>query len=179
MIIYLNPGHDRVLDPGAINTKLGLQECDIAYELAEKIKSYIEQNGITVAIGQHDDLYRICDQANDMGADLFVSLHFNAFNNRATGTETLVSGSAASLILGHHIQSRLKSVLALPDRGLKERPGLFVLRNTAMPAVLVEVCFIDNDYDIKHYLDREDAVARAIAEGIAAYTQGLEATTSA
>lgn len=95
-----------------------------------------------------------------------MSLHFNAFNKRAAGTETLISHTAESLLLGHAIQSNIKAVLNLPDRGLKERPGLFVLRNTVMPAVIVEVCFIDNDYDVCQYQSRVDAVARAIATGI-------------
>lgn len=166
MKVYLNAGHDRLLDPGAVNAALGLRECDLAYELAQQVKGYLERNGAAVLFGQQDDLYAICNEANDAEADVFVSLHFNAFNKRAAGTETLISHSADSLLLGHAIQSNIKAVLNLPDRGLKERPGLFVLRSTAMPAVIVEVCFIDNDYDIRQYQRRADDVARAIATGI-------------
>lgn len=169
MNIYLNPGHDKALDSGAVNRNLNLRECDLAYELAQLIKTYLERHGIHVVIGQNDDLYRICGEANSWPADYFLSIHFNAFNTRATGTETLVSGSLDSLLLGHSIQANLKAVLCLPDRGIKERPGMFVLRNTAMPAVLVEVCFLDNDYDIKRYFDKKDDVARAIATAIVQY----------
>ena len=72
-------------------------------------------------------------------------------------------------MLGHCIQSNLKAVLNLPNRGLKERPGLFVLRSTMMPAILVEVCFIDNDCDWRRYEAHKDAAARAIATGIMQY----------
>ena len=72
-------------------------------------------------------------------------------------------------MLGHCIQSNLKAVLNLPNRGLKERPGLFVLRSTMMPAVLVEVCFLDNDSDWRRYAAHKDAAARAIATGIMQY----------
>lgn len=166
MKVYLNAGHDRNLDSGAVNAALGLRECDLTYELAQQVKAYLERNGAAVLFGQQDDLYVICGEANDAEADVFVSLHFNAFNKRAAGTETLVSQSPDSLLLGHAIQSNVKAVLNLPDRGLKERPGLFVLRSTVMPAVVVEVCFIDNDCDIRQYQRRADDVARAIATGI-------------
>ena len=130
MKIYLNAGHDRLLDSGAVNEAMGLRECDLAYELAQKVKGYLERNGVAVLFGQQDNLYAVCGEANDAEADAFVSLHFNAFNKRAAGTETLISHTAESLLLGHAIQSNIKAVLNLPDRGLKERPGLFVLRNT-------------------------------------------------
>lgn len=119
MKVYLNAGHDRQLDPGAVNRRLNLRECDAAYELALGVQQYLERNGIAVVFGQDDDLYRICDQANQAECDLFVSIHFNAYNGRASGTETLISGSTGSLMLGHCIQTNLKAVLNLPNRGLK------------------------------------------------------------
>lgn len=169
MKVYVNAGHDRHLDSGAVNPRLNLRECDAAYELACLVKKYLEGNGIAVLFGQKDDLYAVCDEANREDCDLFISLHFNAFNGRASGTETLISGSTGSLMLGHCIQSNLRAVLNLPNRGLKERPGLFVLRSTVMPAVLVEVCFIDNDFDWRRYAVHKDDAARAIAMGIMQY----------
>ena len=82
MKVYLNAGHDRQLDPGAVNRRLHLCECDAAYELALGIQQYLERNGIAVVFGQDDDLYRICDQANQAECDLFVSIHFNAYNRQ-------------------------------------------------------------------------------------------------
>ena len=168
MLVYLNPGHDRELDCGALNKHSGTRECDKAYELACKIQDYLESQNVPACVGQDDNLYAVCDDANEKGADLFISIHFNAFNEMATGTETLISSTPASLILGHCIQSHLKAVLGLPDRGLKERMGMFVLRNTIMPAVIVEVCFIDNDKDLARYTGKEDKTAEAIGNGILA-----------
>ncbi|MDD6860749.1 MAG: N-acetylmuramoyl-L-alanine amidase, partial [Megasphaera elsdenii] len=110
MKVYLNAGHDRQLDSGAVNRRLNLRECDAAYELALGVQQYLERNGIAVVFGQDDDLYHICDQANQAECDLFVSIHFNAYNGRASGTETLISGSTGSLMLGHCIQTNLKAV---------------------------------------------------------------------
>ncbi len=169
MICYLNPGHDRQLDSGAVNRHCGIRECDLAWELGEAVKGLLEVQGLTVHMRQSDDLFTVCDEANAIDADIFVSLHFNAFNCRASGTETLISSSPSSLILGHCIQSHLVRTLELPNRGLKERAGLYVLRNTAMPAVLVEICFVDNDCDLARYQVRQEKVAQAIADGIITY----------
>lgn len=174
MKVYLNAGHDRLLDSGAVNQSLDLRECDAAYELACLVRHYLEENGIAVLFGQKDNLYSICEEANGEDCDIFISLHFNAFNSRASGTETLISGSTGSLMLGHCIQSNLKAVLNLPNRGLKERPGLFVLRSTMMPAVLVEVCFLDNDSDWRRYAAHKDEAARAIATGIMQYPHQMQ-----
>lgn len=59
--------------------------------------------------------------------------------------------------------------LGTKDRGIKERPGLIVLRDTAMPAVLIETAFIDNDEDCQLLLEKTDDFARAIARGVTDY----------
>ena len=55
------------------------------------------------------------------------------------------------------------------DRGLKERPNLSVLRNTDMPAILIEMGFIDNDHDVVLLEDKQDTLAKAIARGVTDY----------
>ncbi|MUP47972.1 N-acetylmuramoyl-L-alanine amidase [Veillonellaceae bacterium M2-8] len=169
MKVFLNPGHDRKLDSGAINRTLKLRECDWAYDLGTRVKRYLEKQQVTVEMEQQDNLYEVCEHANKSGADLFVSLHFNAFNTRASGTEVFVSNTPASVLLGHIILSHIHAVLPLPNRGIKERMELFVLRQTIMPAVLVEPCFIDNNTDVRMYTGKEDACAKAIATGIMQY----------
>lgn len=80
MKIYLNAGHDRQLDSGAVNQRLNIRECDEAYTLSLLVQQYLEHNGMAVLFGQNDDLYAVCDEANAAECDLFVSIHFNAFN---------------------------------------------------------------------------------------------------
>lgn len=178
MLVYLNPGHDRRLDSGAVNQNLHLRECDLAWALGVKVKDYLLANDIDVILKQDDDLNGICHDANTSGADIFVSLHFNGFNGRATGTETLISYTPSSLILGHCIQSYVRAVLCLPDRGIKERNDLRVITGTAMPACLLETCFIDNDTDINRYFKYADKVARAIAAAIMRYPAQLAVSKS-
>ena len=55
------------------------------------------------------------------------------------------------------------------DRGVKERPNLCVLKNTDMPAVLVELAFIDNEEDCTLLTNEQDNFARAVARGITDY----------
>ena len=71
--------------------------------------------------------------------------------------------------LAECIQRQIVDSLDTTDRGLKERPELIVLRATDMPAVLVELAFIDNDEDAELLMTRQDDFARAIARGVTDY----------
>ena len=86
----------------------------------------------------------------------------------ASGTETLIyaNNSGSSPQLAACIQSQIVQSLGTVDRGLKERPNLIVLKDTTMPAVLVETAFIDNDNDAALLTNNADDFARAIARGI-------------
>jgi N-acetylmuramoyl-L-alanine amidase len=171
MLCFINPGHDRQLDSGAVNPVTGIRECDEAFALGEMVQACLEEAGIAVRLRQDDDLAAVCEEANDRSADLFVSIHFNAFNGKVSGTETLVNTTPASLVLGHCIQQQVQAVLGLPNRGLKERPKLWVLRGTIMPAALVEVCFIDHMADMTRYQAKKRETAAAIARGIKDYME--------
>ena len=86
------------------------------------------------------------------------------------GTETLCyadRGNAGEL--AHCIQDQIINSLGTVDRGVKERPGLVVLRMTDMPAVLVELAFISNEGDAALLANDKDEFARAIARGITDY----------
>ena len=88
----------------------------------------------------------------------------------AHGTETCVyPGSTRSTQLGECIQRQIVDALGTTDRGLKDRGGLYVLKHTDMPAVLVELAFIDNDEDAELLMTRQDDFARAIARGVTDY----------
>lgn len=175
--IFINPGHDREYDSGAVNPISGLREADVAYEVGNLVEKYLQAAGCETMSVQSDNLYGerpdlpcVTESANDWGADLFVSIHCNAFNTNAKGTETLCySANSNGGYLASLIQKQLIDAINTVDRGVKERNNLAVLRNTDMPAVLVELAFIDNEEDVEVLVNMKDEMARAIARGVTDY----------
>lgn len=112
-------------------------------------------------------------RANDAKADLYVSVHANALTSKKWGThggtETYVyKGSKESERIGKIIHKWLMKGTPLRDRGVKEGNHLYVIRNTKMPAVLVECAFMDNLEEAKLLLSdafRKEC-AKEIAQGI-------------
>ena len=109
--------------------------------------------------------------ANDWGADYFISIHANASNIvSASGAEAYVySSSSPAYVLSEYILLRLSEATGLSDRGVFERPTLYVLRRTAMPALLVEVGFITNPGDAELMANNPALIARGIYNGILTY----------
>lgn len=171
MRVFLNPGHapNGNPDPGACGC--GLRECDVAKSVADLVEHYLTAAGVTVVSNmQCDDLWDITESANASGADIFISIHCNAFNGSACGTETCVyPGSADGNKLGACIQQQIVDSLGTADRGLKARKDLWVLKSTDMTAVLIELAFIDNEGDAALLRDQQDGFARAIARGVTDY----------
>ena len=174
MKIFLNPGHDRQLDSGAVNPVHRLREADVVWSVTEEVTRCIRERlndaGIETETLQDDSLSRITNVANNSGSDYFVSIHCNAFNTVAQGTEVEVySHSSAGNELAKAVQSSIVETLSTVDRGVKERPGLYVLKYTEMPAILVELAFIDNEEDYQLLANRPEAFAAAVANGILKY----------
>ena len=171
--IFINPGHDKDLDPGACAN--GLREVDIALAIGQEVKNIMEGIGYPCQLIQSDNLNgetagkpNVCGTANASGADVFVSIHCNSADNTySRGTETLVysTGGKAEL-LAKCIQTQIVNSLGTVDRGIKTRPDLCVLRETIMPAVLVETAFISNEEDAYKLQFRQYAFAAAITRGI-------------
>ena len=121
---------------------------------------------------QDDDLGYVCHVSDDFDADIFVSLHCNAFNTQARGTETLYK-SFNGQRLANDIQSQIIRSINTVDRGVKKRDDLWVLNGTNAVAVLVEMAFIDNDDDLEMLNNDLDTIVRAIARGITDYIGGM------
>lgn len=173
MRVFINPGHAPcgIPDPGAVNKKNGARECDIAKNVGVVLASILKDIGYNVKLLQSDDLQEICDEANWSDADIFVSIHCNAFPAEAAhGTETwYYASSAKSMKLAAAVQANIIKDLNTVDRGIKATYGLYVLKHTVMPAVLVELAFITNNNDCELLLSRQAKFANAIANGIADY----------
>ena len=119
-----------------------------------------------------DDIYETpfkkATDANDAGADYFVSFHRNSGENpnTASGAQTLIySNGGEKEKLARNIQENLVEQ-GFKDLGIVERPNLVVLKRTRMPAVLIETGFINNDKDNAKFDNDFDAIANAIAAGI-------------
>lgn len=175
MKVFINPGHAPGIDPGAVG-QTGLQEADVAKNVGILVEQYLNAAGIETESCQDDDLAYVCGRANNSNADLFVSIHCNAASPAAEGTETwFCAGSYEGTQLAGCIQDQIVESMDTVDRGIKEampgRNGLYVLTNTDMPAVLVELAFISNEDDEQLLTNNQDDFARAIACGITDYQQ--------
>jgi len=168
--IVLDAGHGG-FDLGASNMERAEKDDNLALTLAVgDILSRFED--INVIYTRNDDVYLSPSErtikANDAQADLFLSIHRNStpVPNSYSGVETLVydrNGKAAEL--ARNIDKQLEAV-GFQDLGITERKNLTVLKNTTMPAVLLEVGYINTDTD-NNFLDANfDSIARAIADGI-------------
>ena len=172
MKVFINPGHDINLDSGAVNPIHGTRECDIARNAGKLLARYLDTAGCEVRTLQSDDLGLVCSESNNWGADIFVSLHCNAFNTVARGTETLYK-SFDGQRLANDIQSQIINSINTVDRGIKKRDDLWVLNGTNATAVLVEMAFIDNEYDHSLLMNDLDTIVRAVARGITDYIGGV------
>lgn len=167
--VIIDAGHGGQ-EPGAVYE--GRQEKEDALQLAFDVGNALERRGISVSYTRvsdvYDSPYEKAAMANASDADIFLSIHRNAMPvpGTASGVENLVyedSGTAGAL--GRNIGEALAEA-GWTDLGVKERPGLVVLRNTKIPAVLVEVGFINNEKD-NEFLDANmAATADAIADGV-------------
>lgn len=170
-LVVLDAGHGGE-NPGASYN--GRQEKDDALALVLAVGSILEANGVNVYYTRTTDIYESplqkAMEGNAVNADYFVSVHRNAspYPNQYTGIETLVYdryGEAARL--AYNINTRLEDV-GYANQGVNERTNLVVLNKTEMPAVLVEVGFINTDADNRLLDQRFNETARAIADGILA-----------
>lgn len=179
MKVFLNPGHapNGHPDPGAVNEETGLCESDVALAVGKSAASYLNAAGVETELLQSDSLEEICEAANTSDANIFVSIHCNAAEaEEANGTETWAcAGSYRGGMLANCIQRELVDALGTTDRGVKIATpgvnGLYVLTNTDMPAVLIELAFITNPSDEEILAHDQDALARAVARGVTDYEQ--------
>lgn len=160
MKIAIDLGHNCKGDRGAVGIK---KEDDLIFDLGHKLIKLLQNEGHEVvmvtpssATSVINSLSQRCLAANKSKCDLFISLHFNAFNKMAYGSEVYAVSSKAQKV-GARILGEIAK-LGFFNRGVKNR-NFYVLKHTAMPAVLVECCFCDSSRDMETY----DPVHMAIA----------------
>ena len=169
MKVFINPGHCLGLDSGACG--YGVTEADVAFKIACKVRDYLLAVDYDVYLYQFDGLDEIVTESNLWRSDVFVSIHCNASDGYARGTETFYCSYEGER-LAECIQNQIVSKLATANRGVKDK-DFYVIKHTNCPAVLVETAFIDNVDDNTLLVEREDDFARAIALGITDYVKEL------
>lgn len=176
--LVFNAGHDPRKDPGACDPVqpwegdlIDTKEADWCREVALLACDVARGKSHEAIFVQDDDLNLVCQTANEEAyVDAFVALHLNAATNTAAaGVETFYyPGSNGGKRLAKNVQAKLIANLGAQqrDRGVKEA-NFQVLRQTNMPAVLVEAGFITNAWEesIIHQDWYKKAVAEAIVDG--------------
>jgi N-acetylmuramoyl-L-alanine amidase len=171
-LVLLDAGHGGK-DPGAIGTN-GNYEKDFTLTMSKLIKEELQQyDGLQVIETRTDDSYPTLQDraqfANDVEADLFLSIHANAFKPQTRGTETFYY-TPQSESLARVVQKHLLEATGFPDRGVK-KAGFVVIKNTNMPSSLIEVGFLSNQDENKmmQQSDFQQKVAEAMGKAIFEY----------
>jgi N-acetylmuramoyl-L-alanine amidase len=188
---YLFSGEERlvVIDAGHGGTDLGTQgkapyceEKKMTLQTARLLKKYLTQLGhrsiMTRTIDSFVPLERRVEIANQAHAALFISIHFNSARSpNAKGIEVFFFDSKAnqkrakgSQKLAQFILTRLVRRTKAVSRGVK-KGNYYVLRETDMPAVIVEGGFVSNPQELSFLKDPAylEQIARGIADGIDSY----------
>lgn len=202
--IVIDAGHGG-RDSGTLNAKLKLDEKTFTLDVARRLAGILGTGQWRVVLTRTDDrfieLRDRAEQATAAGADLFISIHFNAVEQGAAvkGTETYIltprhqrSTSSAkraaadaeeqpgnahdrwNAVLGYQVHRHLLEKLGTADRGLK-RARFAVLRLATCPAVLVEAGYLSNDDEARKIASeryRAD-IAEAVANAVKAYAAAL------
>ena len=181
MKVYIDAGHNYSgVDTGAVGH--GLREQDITYYIASRVEKTLLAKGISVKMSRNrltdnvvsggsvsNSLRARYTAANEWKADIFVSIHCNAGGGSGCEVYCYKSGGQAET-LAKNILSGMLWNTDLISRGVKTA-NYAVLKNTNMPAVLVETAFIDNENDAAFlgFEDGQKQIAKGIAEGIMEY----------
>jgi len=196
--VVLDPGHGGH-DKGTVSNRR-VEEKRVTLDVAKRVSQKLQAAGVRVRMTRDRDVYLSLDQravfANKVKADVFVSIHMNAADDRSvSGVETFVLASPgfpstvstavsdrdqltypgnrcgpANMLLGYYVQRNLLHYAGAGDRGVK-RTRFYVLRNVGCPAVLAECGFLSNPGEEEKVLSRKyrDALAEGVARGILTY----------
>jgi N-acetylmuramoyl-L-alanine amidase len=173
--IVLSSGHGKYVR-GASGI---IDEVDEARRVVDELANQFRDRGVDVKVfhddtshSQNENLNRIVDYHNAQSRDLDVSVHFNAYEpcEKPMGTEVLYVTQSS---LASQVSAAIASC-GFINRGGKKRTDLFFLNNTEMPAILIEVCFVDSEADCNLY-DREfSAICDAIADVLGGEGDGTD-----
>lgn len=171
-VVVIDAGHG-YQDPGAVGSVSTEKALNLAVAL--KVEAILKQDpNIDVVLTRSDDTFLELKQrvkvAEKLDADLFVSIHANSSSSSAaSGTETYYQRSNSKK-LAQTIHKYLVAATGFKNRGV-QYGNFHVIRETTMPAVLLEVGFISNKSEESKMNDasRQQAVAEGVVKGIKEY----------
>ncbi|MBM7570257.1 N-acetylmuramoyl-L-alanine amidase [Aquibacillus albus] len=174
--IVIDAGHGDG-DPGAVYGDV--QEKEIVFDVSNRVGKKLEELGavpkLTRTTDEFLELYERVKYTEENFGDIFISIHANAASSDAYGTETYYykdkeSNEKESYILAEKIQEQMVALTKMKNRGVKHG-NFHVIRETEVPAVLLELGFITNDEDREKLMTDEyrELFAKAITQGIINY----------
>ena len=171
MRIMLDPGHGGK-KTGA--SYYGLHEKDVVLDIALKVHDRFINDSVWIVLTRMSDvnvsLKNRCIMANALTASYFISLHCNACRKHtARGAEIFYyKGSKRGRKLAELFEPYVRRFLDQPFRGIKESDRLYVLKHTEMPAILVEIGFIDDKMtnELLRKVEIRQHIADLIADGL-------------
>lgn len=177
--IYIDPGHGGK-DYGAVSPDGKYREKDIVLDIGLLFRrcilegDYLYMPYMTRRTDRYITLDARCRMANERGVDAFVSLHINSAENPAAeGLEIWHSpGSHKSKILAAELYVTLLAVMpGINGRGIKEK-DFYVLKNSTMPAALVEFEFLSNPQEYATNIEAQRRIAKGMAETVEMFFEG-------
>jgi N-acetylmuramoyl-L-alanine amidase len=167
--VVIDAGHGG-FDRGGIPSNI-IPEKGVALDVARRLRGYLARAGFRTVMTRSTDTFVTLDRrvniANSQRRAIFVSIHFNAARRSgANGIETFY-GSARAKRLARLIQRNAMRTTSGENRGIR-RAKFYVLRQSRMPAVLIECGFLTNRGDARRASSGEyrDRLARQIARAI-------------
>ncbi len=178
-VIVIDAGHGG-WDPGKVSKKQDLEK-DINLVIAQKLQKYFEQAGAYVLVTRVDDsalgekkrtdLKNRKNIVNEGKADIFISIHQNAYpQSEIKGAQVFYyNDSDKSKALAEKIQDEFKKTVdASNKRSAKANTDYYLLKETKIPAVIVECGFLSNSGEADHLIqeDHQEKIAWAIYSGV-------------
>jgi len=158
LVVVIDPGHggavnpaqpDMPFDPGAIAPSNGLEEKDATLAVSLRLRALLQQDDVNAILTRSDDrplsVQERTDTANNNGAVVFVSVHFNSFTDGGPSGSLVLYPKDSDLSFAHTMSDAMGAYLGplgVPDNGVQLRDNWWI--HTQMPTVTVEPAFLSN-----------------------------------
>lgn len=165
--VFISPSNQT----GNTYAGIDMNEGENCRAIAELLADCLSNAGFSVMMPYNGDSMQIAVvDSNSFEPDLHLCIHTNAFNGKVTGTRVFTfSGSGKAFDCGKFIFDGLCRLLPYGVNAMKQRPGLYELKNTVAPAVYVEVDFHDVPDRARWLVENRERIAHNLATSICSY----------